>query len=149
MDVGSRAARKSLKEICHQFGLQVAHQPRAHLGIDSEGSASAQIDGCNCKSLVHRHQEVSGAQNAALVAKGAIEGLAQRDAHVLDGMVLVNVEVSIAFEFQVECAVAGEELQHVIEEANAGGDLVLAAAFDGEMDGDTRLGGIALDDGGA
>ena len=43
-------------------------------------------------------REVSGAQNAALVAERAVEGLAQRDAHVFDGVVLVHVEVAIAFE---------------------------------------------------
>ena len=34
---------------------------------------------------------------------------------------------------------AGEQFKHVIEEANAGGDLVLAAAFDGERQGDMRV----------
>ena len=42
---------------------------------------------------------------------------------------------------------AREQLQHVIEKANAGGDLILTAAFDGELDRNARLGRIALDNG--
>ena len=118
--VGARAAREALKEIGDQFGLQIAHQPRAHLGVDGEGRAAAQVHGCNGQRFIHRHQKVSGAQDAALVAEGAVEGFAQRDADVLDGVVLVDIEIAVALEFEIECAVAGEQLQHVIEEANAG-----------------------------
>ena len=61
-------------------------------------------------------------------------------------MVLVHIEVTVALEFEIEGAVTREEFQHVIEEANAGGDFVLAAAFEGEVDGDAGLGGVALYD---
>ena len=38
-----------------------------------------------------------------------------------------------------------EQLEHVIEEANAGEDLVLACAFEHEMAGDLRLFRVAID----
>ena len=146
VDVGASAAREALKEIRDQLGLQIADQPRAHLGFDGEGRAAAQIDGGDGEGFVHGHEEVAGAQNAALVAERAVECLAERDAHIFDGVVLVHVEIAVALEFEIECAVAREQLQHVIEEADAGGDLVLAAAFDRELDRDARLGGVALKD---
>jgi hypothetical protein len=62
---------------------------------------------------------------------------------------LVDIEVAITFEFEIKGAMAREKLQHVIEETDAGGYLVAALAFDGEMDEDARLGGVALDDAGA
>jgi hypothetical protein len=147
--VGACAARKAFKEIRHQLGLQIADQPGAHFGFHGEGGPAAQVDGCNGQGLVHGHQKVTGAQNAALVAQRAVEGLAQRNAHVLDGVVLVHVQVTVAFQFQIEGAVAREQLQHVIEEADAGGDFVLAAAFNRQVDGDARLGGVAFESGGA
>src|SRR5579863_248004 len=58
---------------------------------------------------------------------------------------LIDIEVSVAFEREIEGAVAREELQHVIEEADTGCDLVSALAFDGETDRDARLGGVALE----
>jgi hypothetical protein len=46
-------------------------------------------------------------------------------------------------EREVEAAVLGEQLQHVVEEADAGGDFIPAAAFDAERAGDLRLFGVA------
>ena len=64
-------------------------------------------------------------------------------------MVLVHVEIAVGLEREVEAAVFGEQLQHVIEEADAGGDVVAAAAFDLQRAGDPRLFGVALDGGGS
>jgi uncharacterized 2Fe-2S/4Fe-4S cluster protein (DUF4445 family) len=60
---------------------------------------------------------------------------------------LVHVQVAFGVELQIEAAMLGEQLQHVIEEADAGGDLVAAAAFDLERAADLRLFGVALDGG--
>ena len=146
VNVGAGAAGEAFEEVGDQFGLQVADQARANLGVNGEGGAAAQVDGGDGEGFVHRHEEVSGAQNAALVAECAVECLAERDADVFDGVMLIDIEIAVALEFEIECAVAREQLQHVIEEANAGGDFVLAAAFDGEPDGDARFCGVALDD---
>src|ERR1700685_568971 len=54
-------------------------------------STAATARGCDGQSLVHGHEEVSGAQNAPLFAEGAVEGLPQRNANVLDRVVLVHV----------------------------------------------------------
>ena len=49
----------------------------------------------------------------------------------------------LQLELEIEAAVAREQLEHVIEEANARRDLVLARAVDGERQRDLRLGGVA------
>jgi hypothetical protein len=58
---------------------------------------------------------------------------------------LVNVKVAIALQIEIEGAVAGEQLQHVIEEANAGRNLVSTLALDRQGDGDARFGSVALE----
>ena len=58
-------------------------------------------------------------------------------------MVLVDVEIALTRELEIEAAVAREQLEHVIEEANAGRDLVFAGALDGERQIDLRLGSVA------
>jgi len=45
---------------------------------------------------------------------------------------------------KIETAVFSEQLQHVIEEANAGGDVIPAASFDTQFAGDLSLFGVAL-----
>src|SRR5579884_44916 len=43
---------------------------------------------------------------------------------------LIDIEIAIAPEAKIKPAMASEQLQHVIEEANAGGDFVLATPID-------------------
>ena len=75
------------------------------------------------------------------------EQLAEHDAHVFDGVVLIHVEIAVGLQRQVEAAVLGEQLQHVVEEADAGRDVVPAAAFDLQRAADAGLFRVALDGG--
>ena len=111
--------------------------------VHGKRGAAAQVHGRNREGLVHRHEEVAGAKDAALVAKSAIEGLAESDAHIFNRVMLIDVEVAIALEFEIEGAVTREEFEHVIEEANARRDFVLTTAFDREFDSDACFRGVA------
>src|SRR5437764_13315743 len=64
------------------------------------------------------------------ISQRAIEDLAQCDADVFHGVVLIHVKVAHCFEVQIECTVPCKQLQHVVEKTNASGDLVLTATFD-------------------
>ena len=73
------------------------------------------------------------------------ERLAERDADVLDGVVLIDVEVAVGLQLQVEGAVPREQLQHVVEEPDAGLHLVAALALDAQRDVDPGLARVPLD----
>ena len=62
------------------------------------------------------------AADALLVAHGLVDRLAQRDAHVLDGVVAVDVQVALGLDVQVDQAMAGDLVEHVIEKTDAGGE---------------------------
>ena len=149
VDVGFGAAGEAIEEVGEEFGLEVAYEANLYLVVDDVGDAAGEVDGGDGEGLVHGHDEVAGAEDALLVAERLVEGLAERDADVFDGVVLVDVEVAGAGEGEVEATVAGEEFQHVVEEADAGGDLVDALAVDSELQRDLRLGGGAFDGAGA
>ena len=125
-----------------------ADEPHFHLVVDDVGDTAGEVDGGDGEGLVHGHDEVAGAEDALLVAERFVEGLAKGDADVLDGVVLVDVEVAGAGEREVEATVAGEELQHVVEEADAGGDFVDTLAIYAEFEGDLGLSGRAIDSAG-
>jgi hypothetical protein len=80
-----------------------------------------------------------------LSAQGLIDGLAQGDAGVLDGVVLVDIEVALALYLQVDAAVPPYLVEHVVEEAYAGRDLALACAVEVESDIDFGFGSVADD----
>jgi hypothetical protein len=131
MHIGARASGEPFKKIGDQFRLQVTHEAGTHLGVDGERGASTEVYGGDGEGFVHGHEKVPGAQNAALVAKSTVESFTERDANVFDSVVLIDVEVTIALEFEIEGSVACKQFQHVIEKANAGRNFVLAFAFDG------------------
>ena len=121
--------------------MEVADEGNVDERFDGVGGASGEIDGGDGEGLIHGHEEVSGAEDSTFVSEGCREGFAESDAGVFDGVVLVHVEVAFDLEGEVEAAVAGEELQHVIEEADAGGDGVASLPVDEEGKGDVGLGG--------
>ena len=73
------------------------------------------------------------------VAERRRHRLAERDADVLDGVMLIDVEIPRRVQRQVEAAVTREELQHVIEEPDAGRDVVAPLAVEREPQRDRRL----------
>src|SRR4029079_19244501 len=73
----------------------------------------------------------------------------QRNPHVLDGVMLIDVEIAADGERHIERSMASEELEHVIEEADAGGDVVSAAALDAELQANWRLARLPRDYGAA
>ena len=87
--------------------------------------APAKIDGGGGKGLVHGHQEISGAQNAAFVAERGVDRFAQSDADVLDGVVLVHVEVALGASGEDRGRHGADQVEHVIEKGNARGDFRL------------------------
>ena len=58
---------------------------------------------------------------------------------------LIDIQIARGLQLQIEAAVLGEQLQHVIEEANAGGDVVAALAVEVQRAANLRLLGVALD----
>ena len=61
----------------------------------------------------------------------------------------VDVEVTLGLDAEIESSVTRELVQHVIEHADAGGNLSGASAVEVERDLDGRLFGTSFDAGGA
>ena len=83
------------------------------------------------------------AGDAGAVAERAVERLAEHDPGVLDGVVRAGVEVAGDVDGQVEPAVAGEQVEHVVEEADAGAARAGAAAVEAEGERDVGLARLA------
>src|SRR5579863_3298365 len=92
--------------------------------------APAKIHGGHSHRFVHRHQEISRAQDAAFAAQSFVEELTKHNTHILYGMVLVDIKIAASLKLEIESAMMGEKFQHVIEETNASRDHILAAAID-------------------
>ena len=143
--VGLGAHGEAVEEVGHQLALQVADQPHLHLQIHLGVRAAAEIHGHHRQRLVHRHHEVAGAVDALAVAERRQHRFPEHDADVLDGVVLIDVQVALGLQRQVEAAVPREQLQHVVEEADAGADVVAALAVDRQRAADVGLLGAPVE----
>jgi hypothetical protein len=89
------------------------------------------------------HVGVAG--DALHVAERLLHRLAERDADILGGVVVVDVQIALGLECNVDAGMAGEQVEHVVEEADAGRDRRYAGAIEIERDLDVGFLGGALD----
>src|SRR5690606_25771153 len=82
---------------------------------------------------------------AGFIAYSLGERLTQGDAYVFDRVVIVDVSVSVAVDVQIDQAVAGDLVKHVVEERHAGVDGLAARAVNVDGNANSRLVGVAGD----
>ena len=97
------------------------------------------VDRARRQRLVHRHGRVAVARDAAAVAERLVERLAEHDADVLGGVVRAGLEVAGRLDVEVEARVAREQVEHVVEEPDAGRGRALAGAVQREPQADAGL----------
>ena len=133
-----------MKEIFQQFGLQVAHVSHSQRSIQHQVGPAAQVNRGDGQRFIHRHHEVPGAIDTLFGTQRLAQKLAQDEAHVFHGVVLIDIQITTRLQIQVEAAVPGEKLQHMVEEANAGRDFVSAMAVQIQAPADIGLGGFSM-----
>ena len=144
--VQREAARvgQRLHELVHKLGVEVPDALRRYLGAVAQAGASAEVYGAEDKRLVHRCEHRAVALDALFVAQRGLQRLAERQTHVLDGVVTVDVQVALTSQLQPHAAVAGELLQHVVKEAQPGG-YAGSASVQAERERDVGLVGFSCD----
>src|SRR5205823_2059146 len=68
-----------------------------------------------------------------------VQGLAERDGDVLDGVVRVDVGVALRAHREIERAVLAQRVEHVVVEPDAGGDVGGAGTVEIDLNDDLRL----------
>ena len=145
MHVRARPLGEAFEEILHELRLQIADARHLQMEIHDGVGTAAEIDRGDCERFVHRHHEVPGAIDAPARAERAGHRLAKGDPHVLDGVMLVDVEIPVRLQREIERAMARDELEHVIEEPDAGRDVVAPLALDGELQANGGLARLPVD----
>ena len=133
------------KELLDQLGVVAADL----LGRDRQAVAqvrpAAAVERHLHQGLIEGRHKVAKAVNAAAIAQGLGQRLAHGDAHVLVGVVVVDVGVTDGADLQIQQAVAGQLVQHVVQKRHTRTHLTLAAAIQVEPDPHIGLAGDAMD----
>ena len=140
---------KALEKLKGQLRIKVADHAALEGHVHFQTGAAREVHHHAAESLVQRHKGMAVSAQSLFVAHSDGHGLAQRDADVFHGVVAVNVQVARGLDVQVNQAVTGDLVQHVVEEANAGGQLGLARAVQVDAHEDLGFFGVAADFSGA
>ena len=113
------------------------------LGIPNQPGAAAEVEGHRAETVVHR-QAIAVALDASLVTQGREDAFAKGNGGVLDGMVLVNLQIAFRVDGEVHHAMFADLLKHVVKETQTGGDVATASAIKVDLDMDVGLLGGTL-----
>jgi len=147
--VGAGGLREALKEIFDKLDLKIADALRCDFRVYDTKGAATKIDGGRGESLVHRHEEISGAQDAALRTERFLQRFPKGDANIFDGVMLVHVEIAAGLHLQIECAMTRDEFEHVVEEVNACRDAGISTAIEIQLQMNVGFVRFAMDCGAA
>ena len=129
MDGSGAVADESQPELLCQLGVKIAHGHAGQFYTPTQVITAGEVAGAQHQRFIHGQQELTVAGDAALIAQGLGEGLAQADADILHTVVIVHMGVTVALDRQVDVAVPGEQFQHMIQKTASGGDGGLAGAI--------------------
>jgi hypothetical protein len=101
--------------------------------------AAAEINRSYGQGFVHGHYEITGAENAAFFSQSLQNGFAEGDAHVFDGVMLIDIEIATGNDMQIEGAMASDKIEHVIEKADASGNARFGVTVEIQFELDVRL----------
>ena len=122
----------------------VADRRAGEVHVEDERRPAGEVDRDLGQGLVHRHDRPAVAVDAALVAECLLDRLAEDDADVFDGVVRIDLQIALGVDVEVDQAVPREQVEHVIEEPDAGLDAARAGAVEIER----QLGSWSLWSGG-
>ncbi len=87
--------REGLEELAHQLGVEAADLLRLELRAEDQEGPAGDVDRDARQRLVHRQMHVGVTADALLVAERLLQRLAERDAGILDRMVVVDMGVAL------------------------------------------------------
>jgi propanediol utilization protein len=96
---------EGLKPFLHQLGVELAHLVAHELGLEHQERPPGNVDGDAGQRLVHRHVDAGIARDALHVAERLLHCLAERDADVLGGVMVVDMQVALGLDRDVDARV--------------------------------------------
>src|SRR5215471_647051 len=148
VEVQAPAEGHGLEELLHE-GEGKVRRHEQHLSVEGhfprEVRAAREVHDDAGEGLVERDVRVAEAADPALVAQRLLQGLAKREAGVLDRVMEVDVNIAFRLDGETDPGVARDRVQHVVEESHGRRDLRRDPAGRSKLQPDRGLLRRALD----
>src|SRR6266851_6877707 len=145
MEVHADFVAERLHKIVYQHGLKLPHPLLLYRDVVREVDAPADIDHRAAERLIERHDRVAKPPNTRTIAERLAKRAAHHDPHILDRVMLIDMEVAARLDHQIEEAMAREAFEHMVEKRHAGMNFAAPRTVQREHHRDRRLARLALD----
>src|SRR6266478_3560900 len=147
LDVQCQAGRlgEGLEPFLEQFGVHLPELRAREGDLPDQVGAVRGVEADLRQRLVERDDGVPIALDPGALAQCLRHRLADDIAGVLGGMVKIDVQIALGVQRDVDEAVLGQLLEHVVEKTDPGRDLRGTAAVEIDPALDPRLFRVALD----
>src|SRR5262249_52048001 len=146
VDRGSKGFGEGMEEMGHQLGWQPTDLLAAKTAFKHRKCAPGQIDRDLCLRLIHGQQKAV-TRDSHFRTQSLAQSLAEGKRTILDGVVLVDLQIAPAGQLERKAAVFAQLLEHVIEEPDTGGDLDWRGLVETDADRNVGLPRASLDSG--
>ena len=136
---------EAVEEFFKQVDIEAADEGADEIDVVHEAGSAGKVEDDAAQCFVERDVGVAVAADAGFVAQRLFQRLAEGDADVFDGVVVVNVGVTFAGDVEIDHAVAGDLIEHVFEEGHACIEVAFAGAVEVQGKGDLGFVGVAGD----
>ena len=117
---GERMIHEPLEELVDEIDIELTDQRASKGNIELEAGAAREIDHHPRQRFVERHVGMTVPAHTALVPDCAGDRLPERDADILHRVVGINVQIAGGLDLEIDQAMAGDLVEHVIEETDPG-----------------------------
>src|SRR5215469_7420842 len=114
----------------HEFNVEYQEWPTGNIESDAR------------ERFVHRHVHIGIAGDALHLGKRLLDRLAERDANIFGRVVVIDVQIALGSNADVNSRMPGQQIEHVVEKADASFDRRRAGPI--EVDGDLDIGFLSL-----
>lgn len=134
MEVTQSVAREGVPKILDEFAVEVSDFGSGDWCIESNIVAAAQVDGDGHQRFFHREHHVTVSGDSAFVSQRLRERLPQTDTDIFRSVMGIDFCVAIAANVEIEKSMLGKQRQHMVEKADAGGNLAYSCSVDVKLE---------------
>lgn len=143
VQIAAQIVGKGAAELNGERKRHVGSVRRPLRSAELQKRAVGKIDDTAAQRLIHRDIGAAVATNASLIAQSFGNNFAQSDTRIFDCVVSIHLKISACIDDQIDKAMLGKEIEHVVKERMPGGDRGTSAAIQIDFEGNVRLSGCA------
>ena len=147
VQVHSRTVGYRIEKFTKQLRVQIPDHGGCDAAVIFQPGPAAQIDCAQCKGVVHGKDEETVTADSRLVSHRLFDGVSEDDSRILHRMMSVHMQVALHTHCQVEQAVSGKAVQHVIEKTDPCLNLAFSASVQIQLDCNIRFLRFPFDNG--